>query len=317
MTGKIAIFPASGALGTSTYTHLLKFVPPQNVVLISRHPEKYSDAIKASGVTTRTADYQSPETFLHAFDGVSCLNLISYPSIQHEFRFNAHRAAIDAAINSGVSHIIYSSLAFGGPPTQHTSRAHVMQAHIDTENYLAAKSASANITYTVVRQGIYSETFPMYIAFYDVKAPVKEVLIPHDGSHPGVAWAKRDELGEATARLIQTYVDAPQDFPHTNKSVVLSGAKEYSLADTVKVASDAAGLPAVVKTVSLDEYVAQPHVRAALSSHGPGEVTDQWATVYEAIRQGETAVVSPLLEQLLGRKPETFEKTVADIVRLG
>lgn len=88
---KIAIFPASGKLGTSVYTHLLKIVNPADVILISRYPEKTPSEYIEAGVTTRKADYNSPNSLLdNAFDGVSCLLLVSFPSIEFERRFEVN-----------------------------------------------------------------------------------------------------------------------------------------------------------------------------------------------------------------------------------
>ena len=84
---KIAIFPASGKLGTSLYTHLFTLIDPNNVVLISRNLSKIPSQYLERGAIARKADYDSPESFAHAFDGVSHLVLISYPSIEFEHRF--------------------------------------------------------------------------------------------------------------------------------------------------------------------------------------------------------------------------------------
>lgn len=86
---KLAIFPASGGLGTATVQHLFKthHANPKDVVLVARSPERlasYADA----GVDVRKADYDDADTLAHAFDGVKTLNLISYASIQHGHRFN-------------------------------------------------------------------------------------------------------------------------------------------------------------------------------------------------------------------------------------
>lgn len=85
---ELAIFPASGGLGGSTYTHLLDrgLIAPKDVVLISRHPDKVPKKFRDAGVTTLQADYDKPETLDHVFDGVRCLNLISYASMQHHHR---------------------------------------------------------------------------------------------------------------------------------------------------------------------------------------------------------------------------------------
>lgn len=84
---KIAIFPAAGALGTSVYRHVLKLLPPEQVVLITRNPQKIPEEIVAAGVEVRKADYNVPDSFDHVFDGVSYLFLISYPSIEIDRRF--------------------------------------------------------------------------------------------------------------------------------------------------------------------------------------------------------------------------------------
>jgi uncharacterized protein YbjT (DUF2867 family) len=83
----IGIFPASGALGTSTYTHLLKLVPNDQVVLVNRSPEKVPKEYVDAGVKTCQASYESSSAELEAaFAGVDVLFLISYPSHVHEYR---------------------------------------------------------------------------------------------------------------------------------------------------------------------------------------------------------------------------------------
>ena len=84
----IAIFPASGGLGGSTLSHLLETakIEPSSLVLVARHPEKLANE-KARGTTIRQADFDHPETLKGCFEGVDALNLISYASFQHEYRF--------------------------------------------------------------------------------------------------------------------------------------------------------------------------------------------------------------------------------------
>ena len=219
-----------------------------------------------------------------------------------------HKLAIDAARRSGVSHITYCSLAFGGD-CESSSLAFVMQAHIDTERYLASIAAEDKaFTYTAIREGIYSESFPLY-TFFDLSNPVSEVRIPHDGSGPGVAWAKRSELGEATAILVAQHAKAPGEFEHLNKTVLLSGSRVWTLAETVEAIAKVVGKEVVIRQVSLDEFTQQPVVKSAMSY--VSEITAKdWATVFEAFRAGETAVVSPLLASVLGREPEPFDVTV-------
>ncbi|EAU37115.1 conserved hypothetical protein [Aspergillus terreus NIH2624] len=312
MANRLGIFPASGGLGGSTLGHLLEQVPSNEVVLIARSPEKLSKE-KAAGAIIRQADYDNAQTLDHSFDGISSLNLISYASIQNEYRFKVHKAAIDAARKSGVKHIFYSSLAFAGDGNPE-SKAQVMLAHLATEKYLAQlHDQDPQFTYTVVRQGVYSESFPVYTAFFDLKAPSDEICIPHDGSGPGIAWAKQDELGEATANLIAQHAKDPAAFPYLNKIVVLSGPRALSLNETVDVFGRVLNKSIKIRQVDVDEYAKQPQVQASLA-YGGGDWAPLWATAFDAIRDGECAAVTPNLAQMLGREPEQFETTIRNML---
>jgi len=221
--------------------------------------------------------------------------------------------AIDYARKSAVKHIFYSSLAFGGNTSQ--SIAHVMQAHLDTEKYLAElASQDPSFSYTSIREGLYSESFPMYTAFFDLQNPPTEIRIPHNGSAPGIAWAKLDELGEASAALLASFSQAPDEFPYRNQFLLLSGAHQWSLEETVRALSRVAGKEVSIREVSVDEYVAQPHVEARLTVKG-NKMGREWATVFDALRNGEACFVTPLLEENLGRKPEEFEVTIRAILQ--
>jgi len=84
----IAIFPASGGLGGATLKHLLDTVKvdPSSLTLIARSPERLAKE-EARGAKVLKADYDYPETLDGVFAGVEVLNLISYASFQHKYRF--------------------------------------------------------------------------------------------------------------------------------------------------------------------------------------------------------------------------------------
>ncbi|KAK0630369.1 hypothetical protein B0T17DRAFT_528241, partial [Bombardia bombarda] len=267
-----------------------------------------------------------PSALTAAFAGVDVLFLISYPSHVRDYRVQVQLPAIDAARRAGVSHIFYSSLAFCGAKENDVSSAEVMQAHLATEAYLARLAAAdSGFTYTVVREGLYAESTPIYTAFFKPtggsdgrrEKEVEEVLIPHDGEGPGVAWVARDELGEATARLIARYVAAAAgggpSFPWVNGRVLLTGEKVWSLKETVEALSKVAGRKVKIREVSVEEYVGLPEVKAVFGEDGVKART--WATAWEAIRAGETAVVSGELEEILGRKPRGFEEVLEECWR--
>jgi uncharacterized protein YbjT (DUF2867 family) len=304
----IGIFPASGALGSSTYNHLLSQVPNDKVILISRFPEKTPQKYLQNGVVTRAASYEStPEQLEAAFSDIHVLFLISYPSHQHALRTKLQLPVIDAAHRAGVKHLMYSSLGFS-LPDKDTTKAEVMGAHLDSEAHLRklAREDPA-FSFTIVREGLYSESFPIYTAFFDITRPTAEIVIPHDGSGPGVSWVKRDELGEASARLIADCAKSPSTFEYRNKLVALTGPKEWSLAESVALFSRVTGADIRIREVTIDEYARQPQV---LKRFGSIELAKTWATAWEAIRHGETAPVITTLREILGREPEAYETTI-------
>jgi hypothetical protein len=189
-----------------------------------------------------------------------------------------------------------------------------MQAHLDTERYLSSIAAEDEaFTYTAIREGIYSESYPLYTAFFDIGNPVEEIKIPHDGSGPGIAWAKCDELGEATAILVAQHAKAPGEFEHLNKTVLLSGPRVWTLAESVEAIAKELGKRVVIQQVSVDEYAEEPQVKGAMG-YGSGSMVKNWATVFEAIPAGEAAIVSPLLANVLGREPEPFDVTIRALI---
>ena len=51
-----------------------------------------------------------------------------------------------------------------------------------------------------------------------------------------------------------------------------------------------------------------------LGSHGSGETSKQWTTLFDAVKKGGCGVASIELTRLFGREPEGFEETVRNMV---
>ncbi|KAL6228901.1 hypothetical protein BDW75DRAFT_235586 [Aspergillus navahoensis] len=280
---RVGIFPASGGLGTSTYINLLSQVPNNQVTLINRYPEKVPKKYIENGVTVRQASYESSTEELEAvFTRVDVLFLISFPSSVHLYRTKVQTKALDAAQKAGVKHIFYSSLAFA-PLNAESAKAEVMAAHLDTEAHL-------------IREGLYSESFPVYAAFLNFKNP---------------PWVRQDELGEASARLIASYVKSPSAFKYTNKIVTLSGPKSWTWAETIEALARATGKDINIQEVSLEEYKNLPQIKASFGT----EQINTLDTAWEAIRAGEAAGVTTTLGEILGREPEPFVKTLEEFAK--
>ncbi|CVL08144.1 uncharacterized protein FMAN_14192 [Fusarium mangiferae] len=109
-----------------------------------------------------------------------------------------------------------------------------MPAHLDTERYVARFAAEiSSFTYTVIRQGLYTESYSLYLAFLDLKTPPNELIIPYDGKGPEISWVKRDEVGKTTAHLLPDYAQNSTTFPCFNDALFLSGPREISIGKSV------------------------------------------------------------------------------------
>ncbi|KAJ5619855.1 hypothetical protein N7510_003839 [Penicillium lagena] len=332
----IGVFPASGGIGGSTVKHLLPRFPAKDLVFVARNPANLKLAA-AAGATVRQANYDDDQSLEHAFDDIKTLFLISYPSVEFEHRaevslwffrrmpcigettinlenLQRHRAAINFALRSGVKYIFYGSLGFAGFSGSEAKKetvAHVMRAHLDTEKYLEeCRQEHPGFAYTIVREGLYSESYPLYTAFFDPRNPVDEIKIPHDGSGPGIAWVKREELGEGTAELLRIFAKEPKEFQFRNSTILLSGSRTWTLKETVDILAKIAKKPVRIRQVSDDEFARQPQLPPNFTYRGV-DYSKPWATSFEAFRRGEASVASPLLRELLGREPEDFETTIS------
>lgn len=224
-----------------------------------------------------------------------------------------HRTAINYALRSGVKYIFYGSLGFAGSEENKGTVAHVMLPHLDTEKYLEeCVHWHHGFSYTIVREGLYSESYGLYTAFFDPRDPVDEVKIAHDGSGPGIAWVKREELGEGTAELLKRFAENPKEFKFRNRTVLLSGMKVLTLQETVDILAKIAKKPVRIRQVSDEEFAQQPKVSPNFTYRGV-DYSKAWATAFEAFYRGEASTASPLLRELLGREPEDFETTISRI----
>jgi len=286
---KYILTGATGGLGSKVFKHLLKIVSASDVIVSLHNPKGATPEILTSGVEVRKGDFEQPSTLDTAFSGGDKLLIVSYPSIAYEIRVKSHKAAIDAAKRVGIKHIYYTSLAFAG-----NSKAAVMQAHIDTEAYLK----ESGLTYTILREGIYSESFPLYLGFWDPKEGKDDVLIPY-GDGP-IAWVNRDDLGEGTAKIMV----ANSGFE--NQTILLSGAEAITLTSLAeKISNILPGNRSVtVRIVTEDEYVSH------LTYKQGEDLLRPWSSTYPAIGIGELGAIDPLLKTLLGREPVPMVETL-------
>jgi uncharacterized protein YbjT (DUF2867 family) len=214
-----------------------------------------------------------------------------------------HRAAIDAALSVGVEHIYYTSLAFANP-----SKASVMRAHERTEKYLKELEAEGKVKVTVLREGLYNESWPLYFGYYfKLKEETrKEVLVAGDGR---ISWTSISDMGFATARILS----APGD-DWAGKTFYLSQKRTWTLRDIAGIVSKVRGEEVGIKIVSREEYE-----EFYVGDMGMERASvEWWSSTYDALEDGECAIEDEALEGILrnaGREPEALEETIEQMMR--
>ncbi|KAI5927890.1 NAD(P)-binding protein [Camillea tinctor] len=316
----IAITGASGKLGGATLSSLLSLRPPSThiIALTSSHPGSATwTALCSTAPEVRHASFDDPASFAAALAGVTTLFLVSTPRISMDFggggaagREAHHAVAIDAAARApSVRDVVYASLALAWDGSaSDRSRAAVMRAHLRTEAYLRGGVRAA-----VLRQGLYAESWPLYLGYYDVPAASEgPVRVPADGA---VCWTAIADLGRANAAVLL------QPAAYAGRITYLStrAAGARSVAEIGELVARARGEEVRVEIVG--EEREEEVVRYYVEEKGLEEAYVRWWTsTYGALAAGEARVDDPTLERLLegmGREPVRVEDVVERMVREG
>ncbi|KAI0541429.1 hypothetical protein GGR58DRAFT_456996 [Xylaria digitata] len=335
---KIAIVGASGKLGGATLSALLthKLAPPSDVIaLTSSAPESQTwTRLAATGVQVRHARFEDAATFESALDGVERFFLISTPDIALDLgvameydgtvadaasargnpgRESHHKRAIDAAVKAGVKWIVYSSLAFAFSGDGEASKAGVMRAHLRTEAYLRSVSAAHGVRVTILREGVYNESWPLYLGYFDAgNAEGERDVVPLAGDGK-ISWSAIHDLGVASALVLSS---GNGEEEYSGKTLYLSTRPETAktVGEVARLVGEARGRDVRVETVGREE-----HERYYVDERGlPRPAVEWWASTYPALEDGECLVDDPTLETLLARvglKPISIEETVAAMVK--
>ena len=146
---KLGITGASGQLGTFLVRHALARTAPSNLVAITRNPAKLEEWAK-QGVETRAGDFAQAAGLADAFRGIDRLVIIPTTDLTPGVRIGQHAAAIDAAVQAGVKHVIYISAVSPRPDPDNV----LLESHYQTEQ----KLMGSGLKWTLLRMGVYMES---------------------------------------------------------------------------------------------------------------------------------------------------------------
>ena len=279
----IAITGASGHLGRATANIVLGAIDPREVVLTTRHPELLAD-FAARGAVVRRVDFDNPRTLDTAFTGVERLLLISTDAVGA--RLDQQRAAIAAASDAGVRHVVYTSV----PDPVPANPALVVADHAGTEQALR----DSTMCWTMLRNNLYAHMQVPGIAH----AAASGRLVTNGGDGATAYVTREDCAAAAAAVLIQG--------GHEGQAHDITGPGAIRAADVAALASEIAGRD--VEVVSVDDATFEASLRA---DGLPQEAVALVTSFGVATRGGFLANVSTAIADLTGRTPTEL----ADVVR--
>jgi NAD(P)H dehydrogenase (quinone) len=280
----VALTGASGNLGRAVAEGLLDALDPQDVVLITRTPDKLAD-LAARGADVRHGDFDDPASLGAAFAGVDQLLLISGDAIGA--RVAGHLAAIDAAAAAGVAHVAYTSI--GNPSDDNPAIA--AADHRATEDALRA----SGVAWTFLRNGIYADLQVDAAA----AAIATGTLLTNAGAGRN-GFVTRDDCAAAAVAVLTT--DG-----HKRKAYDITGPEALDADDLARLYGELGATPVAVAHVDDDAWVAAMVQHAGM----PEPVARAYATFGTSQRQGYAAVVTPTLERLTGRRPTSLRELLA------
>jgi NAD(P)H dehydrogenase (quinone) len=273
---------AAGQLGQSVVRHLLETykVAPESIVAATRSPDKLS-ALAAKGVVTRKVDFDDAAGLATAFAGVDRLLIISTDSLDTPGkRLAQHKAAIDAAKQAGVKHILYTSM-----PNPDNSLVTFAPDHLGTEDAIKA----SGIGYTILRDAWYMDNFMMSLPhnlqggkWYTATAGGKAPYISREDCALAIA-----------AALASTATDS--------KTYTLTGSTAYSIKDVATTVTAITGRPLEVVDAT-DEQLAAGMTGAGL----PKFLVDMLVSADANIRAGNFEALSSDFTTLTGKEPQTL-----------
>jgi NAD(P)H dehydrogenase (quinone) len=265
---------ANGQLGRLVLQHLLTLVPAQQIIATTRSPEKLVD-FEARGVVVRRADFTDPATLSAAFTGARSLLIIS-TNIPGN-RAEQHRAAVEAAVNAGVSHIAYTSC----PEASVDASNLVQREHGLTEAALAASS----VAWTALRNHPYADVLPYLISILQIG---DQLLIPEGQGKP--AWVTREDCARIAAFVLagKIALSGPVD---------VTGPERLGLIDIAQRWSSISGREVTAQVLPESELIAQ-----IIAQGIPERSAVSAAGIAIGVTRAGTSIISDSVEQATGTK---------------
>ena len=254
-----------------------------------RDPGK-ADHHRQRGIDVRRGDFDDPEAMRNAFAGTEHLLIISTDKIGQ--RVEQHRRAVQAALATGVEHVLYTSIVVMGSGE---TTSPIAMDHRATEQMIR----ETGMPYTILRNTFYAE----YMLFPVVQALGSGVFVSSVGDGR-LGSAARTDLAEAAAVALS-------EPGHENITYELTYPRTWDYTEAVEIISRVSGKPLVYRPASEDEMAS--HLRL---SGTPEESIPMALGMDRTLREGHLSKAAHDLEQVLGRPVTPLEEVARQLLSM-
>lgn len=278
---------AAGHLGRRVIEQLLQ-ANAGPIIATTRTPDKLTD-LAARGVEVRYADFDQPDTLAPAFAGADRLLLISTDTLSVPGqRLAQHKAAIAAAVQAGVSHVLYTSAPRATDPGH---PALVVPDHRGTEEALA----NSPLDWTVLRNNIYAE-----IRLMSLPQAIAMGQILGASGQGGVSYISREDCARAAASALAATTTG-------RTTLEITGPEVVTYAELARLASELSGKPIHYVALSSNE------LQTIFTSAGmPATIAEVMVSFDTAAAQGYLGIVTNAVKDLTGQAPQSLRAFLTD-----
>lgn len=277
---KIGVSGASGHLGKTVIAELLQRAAEHEVVAISRTPQTGGGEVEG-----RAGDYDRPETLGTAYAGLDRLLLIPSADLEPGKRGKQLTAAIDAAVEAGVKHIVLVSAS----GTKRLEEPALGASYWRGEQHLIAKAP----IWTILRMGYYAEALAD-----EARASLERGVLAALAENRA-AFVSRDDVGAAAAGIL---------IGDRDEGAIYSASGEERVSGTERAAliAEVTGRP--LSFLVLPEE----HLRAGLAEAGlPDTIVNAVVSIQKGFARGAYDIVTGDVERLGGRPPKRLRDVLA------
>lgn len=279
---KILVTGARGRYGYAVIESLIENGVNQRLIYAMVRDLTKVDELKSLNVNVVFGDYNNYGSLLKAFSGMDKLLFVS--SNELENRSEQHTQVVNAAVESGIKYILYTSQEH--KEVNFSLIEFVLSSHLATE-YAIKESG---IDYTILRNGVYMDLLPSFLGENIFKYGI---YLPAGNGKIGLAL--RGEMAETAAKVLLSS-------GHNNKTYSVSG-DSCSFSEIAEHISQITGKNITYLSPGLDTFL------NTVVNQGMSQKCIKIIGGYAAAtRHGELESDSSQMEKLLGRKPLTVKQ---------